>query len=659
MDGIFQKIKRYASIAEIVEQFGGLKLDRHDKRRCPFHDDNTASFSVNRDEGYAHCFGCGWHGDAADFVAKLKGIEPLEAARLIAEYSGIRETSPKSETPPKPEIKPTTGITEYIDRCASEVGKTEYWHSRGFTDATIERFNLGYDARLKVAVIPYGRNKAYYQTRSTEEKAFKKPPTAQAGEEPLFNFLALSGKDVVYVVESPICAISIAQCGGTAISICGASGHNKLFKALKDKPTDCVLALCMDNDEAGKRATETITAGLDAMSVNYVIENIAGDCKDPNELLMKDPEKLAENVRAATERAKAKTEIKGYISAAELQRMHVEPPTWLVSDLLTDGLAMLIAPPKSGKSFLVFELCLAIALGMSFLGYATTQAGCYYLALEDSYYWLKFRMTKMLKNGQAPDNLFIALNADPLGSGLLEQVKKVLTEQPGIKLVVIDILQMVRGAPLKNELMYAYDVREMKQLKAFANKNKICVLLVHHMRKMKDVEDAFNQASGSTGLFGTVDCGFALVRNPNAEREATLMTKGRNIERREIVIKQDVETLKWEAVGDADEIESDGETKEYENDPIMKTIKTLVDEWGAKGWEGTTSELMKKVIEVTGTLYHESNESVGRKLTKFEIRLYADGIKFEKKRDGRGVKYFFSRRSYAPYSYQMTIPDDE
>lgn len=50
---------------------------------CPFHQEKTPSFTVNDDKGFAHCFGCGWHGDAADFVAAIAGCGLREAAERL------------------------------------------------------------------------------------------------------------------------------------------------------------------------------------------------------------------------------------------------------------------------------------------------------------------------------------------------------------------------------------------------------------------------------------------------------------------------------------------------------------------------------------------------------------------------------------------------
>ena len=58
-----------------------------------------------------------------------------------------------------------------------------------------------------------------------------KPPAEEAGSEPLFNEECLDDKgnrEPIFVVESPLCALSVEQCGGRAIATCGGSGKNKL-----------------------------------------------------------------------------------------------------------------------------------------------------------------------------------------------------------------------------------------------------------------------------------------------------------------------------------------------------------------------------------------------------------------------------------------------
>lgn len=58
------------------------------------------------------------------------------------------------------------------------------------------------------------------------------------------------------------------------------------------------------------------------------------------------------------------------VSAAELQRMDIPPLQWVVERILPQGLTILCGAPKVGKSWAALDLCLSVALGRPFLGFA-------------------------------------------------------------------------------------------------------------------------------------------------------------------------------------------------------------------------------------------------------------------------------------------------
>lgn len=51
---------------------------------CPFHNEKTASFTINDAKGFAHCFGCGWHGDVLRFTMEALGCSFREAYQRLA-----------------------------------------------------------------------------------------------------------------------------------------------------------------------------------------------------------------------------------------------------------------------------------------------------------------------------------------------------------------------------------------------------------------------------------------------------------------------------------------------------------------------------------------------------------------------------------------------
>lgn len=71
--------------------------------------------------------------------------------------------------------------------------KTDYFAKRGLTAETVKKFCLGFDIHRNAVVLPYSSELTYYQTRSIADKKFYKPPTEEAGAEPLFNRKALVG----------------------------------------------------------------------------------------------------------------------------------------------------------------------------------------------------------------------------------------------------------------------------------------------------------------------------------------------------------------------------------------------------------------------------------------------------------------------------------
>lgn len=545
---IFETVKRNVKIAEVVEDYG-VQLNYQGQGLCPFHKEKTPSFSVKREDNIFKCFGCGESGDAITFVAKLKGLEPLDAAKELAERYHIEVEEKKTG-------KAAT-ITEYLKRCQGDIGKTNYFEKRGLNKATIRKFCLGYDAYHNSVVIPYSSKMTYYQTRSIGEKAFFKPKTEDAGAEPVFNIngLKLRTKEPIFVVESPICAMSVYQSGGNAIATCGTGGWKKVVDEVKKKKPIGGFILCFDNDEPGKKASSSMYAELLNLGVQVIEYNISGECKDPNELLMSNHKKLEESVKAAKLKLRRQyATVKDSFDALELQGENVDPPSWIVRDVLPTGLAILCAPSKIGKSWMMMQLGLAVAEGKDFLDFKTNQSGVLYYALEDSKARLKDRLNKLLKGKKAPTNLRFVTHADTVDSGLLEKIEEELRTFPGIKLIIIDTLQKVRGKAIRNESMYSGDYREMAKLKEYADNHKVCMLFVHHLRKMLDETDVFNMISGSTALMGAADTIFIISKKKRNDENANLSMTGRDIAQSDLVIAFSKADYVWVVEGTAEEV---------------------------------------------------------------------------------------------------------
>ena len=95
---VFDLVKDNITARQVAEAYG-LKVNRYGMSCCPFHDDRSPSFKVDR---RYYCFGCGETGDAIDFVAKHFGLSCKDAAIKICEDFGLDYKGPPGKAKPKP-----------------------------------------------------------------------------------------------------------------------------------------------------------------------------------------------------------------------------------------------------------------------------------------------------------------------------------------------------------------------------------------------------------------------------------------------------------------------------------------------------------------------------------------------------------------------------
>ncbi len=296
-----------------------LKLSKGDMYQCPLcgsgssgqaNSDGAFSLNPNTENTRWYCFACGQQGDIYDLVQKLEGLEVKDSFQRVAELYGLETEDSFYRNPPttstakmlkndkvqiQPLEAPRRDFSDYLYQSTRRLleGRGDplnYILNRGFTEETVQRFHLGADGRA--ITIPYNREGTYYIKRNIDPQAkyrYEKPKKAEAGEEPVFNQLALYTQtdEVVYVVESPFCAIAIIQEGGQAIAI-GGTGQKKLTSLLESKPTNKILLLSLDNDKAGDEAMTQLESRLVAMKIPSMRFNVSGVYKDPNDHLTAD-----------------------------------------------------------------------------------------------------------------------------------------------------------------------------------------------------------------------------------------------------------------------------------------------------------------------------------------------------------------------------------
>jgi len=97
---LIDQVRHAADIVQVVQEYVPLRrAGTTYKGLCPFHGERTPSFTVNRDKGFFHCFGCGQGGDVFKFVELQEGVGFQEAVKRVATRCGI--TMPEAPTSPE------------------------------------------------------------------------------------------------------------------------------------------------------------------------------------------------------------------------------------------------------------------------------------------------------------------------------------------------------------------------------------------------------------------------------------------------------------------------------------------------------------------------------------------------------------------------------
>ncbi|MEO8590681.1 MAG: DNA primase [Flavobacteriales bacterium] len=152
-----QQVKDAMRVEEVVGEFVALK--RKGPRYlglCPFHNEKTPSFNVSPNLGIYKCFGCGESGDAIGFLQKHEHLSYVEAIRWLAKRYQIE--LPEEEQTQEQQIEQSEreslavvqqwALTWSVEQLwNTDEGKRiglSYFHERGFSDATIKAFQLGY-----------------------------------------------------------------------------------------------------------------------------------------------------------------------------------------------------------------------------------------------------------------------------------------------------------------------------------------------------------------------------------------------------------------------------------------------------------------------------------------------------------------------------------
>jgi DNA primase len=150
------EVRSAADIVAVISDYVSLrKAGTSYKGLCPFHGEKTPSFTVNRDRGFFHCFGCGVGGDVFKFIELKESVGFQDAVRQLAQRFGIpvpeleasdgaRDEAAQRESLLKVHELATVYFREQLEAASAARIRDYLRQKRGLSDDTITRLQLGY-----------------------------------------------------------------------------------------------------------------------------------------------------------------------------------------------------------------------------------------------------------------------------------------------------------------------------------------------------------------------------------------------------------------------------------------------------------------------------------------------------------------------------------
>lgn len=279
----------------------------------------------------------------------------------------------------------TPDYSEYYAQCHKRVTETNYFLDRGLTPEIIEKFNLGYDPQykarptsipVKAAVIPV--SPSLYKARYLEPNGQKYNCNGQG----LYNATALDQSfKPVFIVEGEIDCLSFLSCGAEALGLGSTANKRKFIDLITERVSSKdsklpAIFLALDNDKAGEETETELESELREIQLanpmrpfffsrlrKELKREIYGDCKDANELLIKNPYQFRELARL--------TESQLYIERGLVTSYETEyiSERWKARDIyctgfnrldrtikITDGLYIIGAISSLGKTTFALQI---------------------------------------------------------------------------------------------------------------------------------------------------------------------------------------------------------------------------------------------------------------------------------------------------------------
>jgi DNA primase len=347
-ENIVEEIKNRNELVSVVEQY--VTLDRKSSSNyfglCPFHQEDTPSFSVSPSKQIFYCFGCHKGGNVITFVKEIEHVSYPQALQILADRAGIELPEPddeawkqKSERNKKLHEILLEAARWYYHQLTDQTGLSaqNYLRRREITAATAKKFGLGYAPDNWDGLLIYLQKKGYSQDELLMSGLFKKtqrgnlidlfrgrlifpifdvlgrvvafggrvlddslPKYINSPETPIYtkgrhlyalNLAKSSRSSNLVIVEGYLDAIAMHQAGvDQAVAALGTALTDQQAVLLRKYTEDVIIGF--DADSAGQQAA---LRGLDilagkGMNVSVLI---VPDGKDPDEYIRKNgPERF-------------------------------------------------------------------------------------------------------------------------------------------------------------------------------------------------------------------------------------------------------------------------------------------------------------------------------------------------------------------------------
>lgn len=268
------------------------------------------------------------------------------------------------------------------------------------------------------------------------------------------------------------------------------------------------------------------------------------------------------------------------MTARELLQMNLPPLRYVVEGVIPEGLSLLAAAPKIGKSLLCLNIAVAVACDGKALGKADVQTGrVLYIDLDGSMRGTQRRLKALLSDRPEAladlerfDYLRQFPRVDPSSEeDAIVRLRAYLSRYPDTRLVVVDTLADVRPKTSGRRNMYETDREALTPFRDVLHEHKCSGIFVHHTNK-STAEDPLEHVSGSTGLTSAVD-NVLVMRKERGQHDAELQIVPREEEETTLALSFDQQLTTWRLEGPADEF---AKTKERQR--VLDALREVTDD---------------------------------------------------------------------------------